>query len=134
MKSVKKRAFTLIEMLLVLVILAALAALVVPRFTGRSEQARVTAAKVQISAIATALKSFETNVGRFPTESEGLGALVHQPGNASGWLGPYLEKQVPLDPWDNPYIYRHPARIGIDFDVISTGPDGLEGTEDDIVN
>lgn len=130
-----RRAFTLIELLLVLVILATLAAIVVPKFTKRGEQARVTAAQVNISGISTALKAFQIDCGRFPTTEEGLRALIEQPANANGWKEPYLEKGVPKDPWGNPYVYRYPSQHPpCDFDLYSFGPDGQEGTEDDVTN
>src|SRR5436853_1771966 len=97
--------FTLVEMLLVLVILAVLAAIVIPKFSGRTQQAKVTAAQSQISSIETALDAFEVDNGFYPTGGNGLNALVDQPANAPSWKGPYLKKGVPLDPWGNPYVY-----------------------------
>src|ERR1700759_4389866 len=93
-----RNAFTLIELLLVLVILAILAAVVVPKFTGRTEQARDAAAEGGHSGLKTELNAFETDCGRFPTTEEGLGALIEKPGDLSGWKRPYLEK-MPTDPW-----------------------------------
>lgn len=125
-------AFTLIELLLVLVILAILAAVVVPKFTGRTEQARQGAAKADISSMKTALEAFETDNGRYPTGEEGLTALVEKPsGDLPGWKHSYLDK-VPPDPWGHPYIYRCPGTNGKDFDLLSCGPDGHEGGGDDI--
>jgi general secretion pathway protein G len=127
--------FTLIELLLVLVILATLAAIVVPRFTKRSEQAKITAAKTQISYLGTALSNFEVDCGRFPSTEEGLEALVTQPASLDGWHGAYIEKGVPDDPWGHPYIYRCPGQhTGVDYDLFSAGPDGQENTADDIFN
>jgi general secretion pathway protein G len=133
MKHRKKRyrGFTLIELLLVMVILVVLAAIVMPRFTGRSQQARVTAARTDISHIELALKMFETDNGRFPSSEEGLQALITQPAGAQNWHGPYLEKGVPVDPWSNPYVYAYPGTHNPNgFDLSSTGPDGREGTDD----
>ena len=128
-------AFTLIELLLVLVILAVLAAVVVPKFTGRSEQARVAAAKADISAIELQLDAFEIDAGRFPTTEEGLGALITPPAQVRQWNGPYLKKGVPVDPWGNPYVYRFPGQINTTgVDVYSYGPDGNEGGGDDVGN
>ncbi|MEO6437494.1 MAG: type II secretion system major pseudopilin GspG [Tepidisphaeraceae bacterium] len=128
----RSHAFTLIELLLVLVILAVLAAVVVPKFTNRSEQARITAAKAQISSLETALTGFEVDCGRFPTNDEGLQALVQQPANVQNWKS-YM-KQIPKDPWGNPYVYRAPGTHNPqDFDLFSIGPDGREGN-DDITN
>src|SRR5438552_15872188 len=101
--SIRRRsaaAFTLIELLLVLVILAVLAAVVVPKFTGRSEQARVAAAKTDISVLSGALNQFELDNGRFPTTEEGLTSLVQAPPGAQNWH-PYIERGVPNDPWNN---------------------------------
>jgi general secretion pathway protein G len=128
------RGFTLIELLLVLVILTVLAAIVIPRFTGRTEQARTTRAVADISNIATALKFFELDCERFPTTEEGLQALTEQPSGANGWKGPYLEKAVPKDPWGNAYVYRWPGQHNNDYDLYSHGPDGQEGTADDVDN
>jgi general secretion pathway protein G len=127
-----RNAFTLIELLLVLVILAVLAAVVVPRFSSRRKQANETAAKTQISAFETSLNQFEIDCGRFPTTDEGLDALVTNKANLDGW-NQYMKK-VPADPWGKPYIYRSPGTKNQDFDVLSGGEDGREGTEDDITN
>ena len=129
------RAFTLIELMLVLLILAVLAAVVVPKFTGRSEQARMTAAKADISMLDGALDLIEQDCGRYPSADEGLGALIAAPANVQNWHGPYIERnEVPKDPWDHPYQYRYPATNNKSGpDLYSFGPDGREGN-DDIVN
>ena len=127
--------FTLIELLLVLVILATLAAVVVPKFTKRSEQARITAAKTDIANLSVALDAFEIDNGRYPTTQEGLKALVERPGDLKGWIRPYISRGVPKDPWGNPYVYRQPGEHNADgYDLHSFGPDGQEGGEDDIDN
>jgi general secretion pathway protein G len=123
--------FTLIELLCVLVILAILAAVVVPKLTGHTEQARIAAAKTQIQSFKTALASYEIDTGQFPSTEQGLDALVTNPGNLTGWRHSYIEK-VPLDPWGHAYIYRCPGSNGKDFDLLSPGPDGQEGGSDDI--
>ena len=135
-KRVRRRAgFTLIELLLVLVILAALAAIVTPKFAKRSEQALKTSASTQISQFEVALDAFEIDVGRYPTTSEGLEALVKKPANAEGWQQAYLKRDVPLDPWGNEYIYRYPGQYNEDgYDLYSYGPDGKQGGGDDITN
>jgi len=131
----RRSAFTLIELLLVLVILAVLAAVVVPKFTNRSEQAREAAAKTDIANMETALDAFEIDNGRFPSTEEGLGALLEAPSNARSWKGPYLKRGMPNDPWGNPYVYRFPATHSKSgYDLYSTGPDGHEGGDDDVVN
>lgn len=130
-----EKGFTLIELLLVMVILTALAAVVVPKFTKRSEQARITAAHTDISNLEVALDAFEVDNGRYPTNTEGLNALVEQPSNALNWKGPYIKRGVPIDPWGNQYIYTQPGRYNTHgFDLCSLGADGKEGGVDDIDN
>ena len=124
----RQRGFTLIELLLVLVILGILAAIVVPKFSGRTEQARVGAARTQIAAFSTALDAFEVDNGYYP---KSLQDLVVQPQNTPSWKGPYLNS-IPNDPWGNPYIYECPGRVNSSYDITSMGPDGRQGTDDDI--
>ncbi|HEY3320915.1 MAG TPA: type II secretion system major pseudopilin GspG [Planctomycetota bacterium] len=129
------RAFTLVELLLVLVILAVLAAVVVPKFTKRSEQARIAAATTDIANLGTSLDTFEVDTGRYPTSDEGLRALMEPPGNAKDWKGPYLKRMVLNDPWGNAYVYRCPgSHNASSYDLYSFGPDGQEGGGDDIDN
>ncbi len=133
-KASHRAGFTLVEMLLVLVILATLAAIVIPKMAGRSKQAQVTAAKTQIASIETALNAFEIDNGYYP-KTGNLDALVNPPGNSQNWKGPYLAKGVPNDPWGNPYIYEYPGKHTADgFDLMSAGPDTQVGTDDDITN
>ena len=131
----RRNAFTLIELLLVLVILAVLAAVVVPKFSGRSEQARNTAAKADISMLDGALDLFEQDCGRYPSSDEGLGALISAPGGVQNWHGPYIKRNaLPVDPWGNQYQYRFPGQHNVNgVDLWSLGPDGREGN-DDITN
>lgn len=130
-----RQAFTLIELLLVVVILTILASIVVPRFTKRSEQARIAAAKTDIANIEVALDAFEIDCGRHPTTEEGLISLIQQPNNAKDWHGPYLKKGSPKDPWGNPYAYRCPGQHNTDgYDLYSFGPDGQDGGGDDVDN
>lgn len=132
--SRRREGFTLVEMLLVLVILAVLAAVVVPRFAGRGKQAKVTAAEAEISALETALDAFEIDNGYFP-KSGGLEALVTQPNNTPNWKGPYIRRDVPKDPWNNDYLYEYPGSHNVNgYDLSSFGPDGRPGGDDDIVN
>ena len=131
----RTRGFTLVELLLVLVILAVLAAVVVPKFTKRSEQARTTAASTDIANLGTALDAFEIDTGRYPTSDEGLRALIEAPANAKDWKGPYLKRMVSNDPWGNAYVYRAPGQHNASgYDLYSHGPDGQEGGGDDIDN
>jgi general secretion pathway protein G len=134
--AVEAFGFTLIELLLVLVILATLAAVVTPKFTKRSEQARITAGKTQISQFEVALDAFEIDVGRYPTTPEGLRALVEKPATDSdGWQQPYIKRDVPKDPWGNEYVYRYPGQYNEDgYDLYSLGPDRKLGGDDDITN
>ncbi len=128
------KGFTLVEMLLVLLILATLAAIVVPKFAGRTEQAKITAAQTQINSFETVLDAFEVDNGYYPKGEDGLQDLVVQPRDANKWHGPYIN-EVPNDPWERPYIYTCPGKYNQNaYDVLSIGPDGRSGTEDDIAN
>jgi general secretion pathway protein G len=130
-----RSGFTLIELLLVLVILGVLAAIVVPKFSGRTEQARITAAQSQISTFSTALDAFEVDNGYYPRGKSGLSDLVVAPRDAQSWRGPYLQKDIPNDPWGNAYIYESPGKNNPSgYDISSMGPDGQANTDDDITN
>lgn len=113
------------ELLVVLVIVGLLAAFVGPILYQRISPAKSTAAQAQIEGFGTALDNYLIDVGQYPTTEQGLLALRTNPG-VSGWTGPYLRKEVPADPWGNPYIYRAPGRSG-GFEIIAYGSDGLEG-------
>ncbi len=126
----KNRGFTLIELLIVMVILGLLAALVAPRMFGKTVSSRQKAAKAQISLFETAIDTYRLDVGRFPTTQQGLAALRTAPSGVDNWDGPYLPKNVPADPWGNPYVYRYPGEHG-DYDIISLGADGAPGGEDE---
>lgn len=127
--------FTLIELLLVLVILGILAAIVVPKFSGRTEQARQTAAQSQIATFGTALDAFEVDNGYYPKGKNGLADLVQQPRDAQSWKGPYLKGDIPNDPWGHPYIYECPGKHNpSSYDILSMGADGRANTEDDLAN
>ena len=131
-----RRGFTLIEIMLVVIILTTLAAMVVPRLTGRSEKAKVAVAKADIeSHLATALKLYELDNGNFPTSTQGLQALLEQPTTSpvpENWNGPYIDK-APVDPWGRPYIYVSPGDHNLDYDLSSKGKDDKK-EDDDIVN
>lgn len=122
-----ERGFTLIEILLVVVIIAALSAMVIPRLAGRGETAKIEIAKVDIETnIASALKLYELDNGTYPTTEQSLNALLKKPSSApmpTAWNGPYLEK-APLDPWGRPYQYAYPGTHGDAYDLFSYGPKG----------
>ncbi len=128
----KERGFTLIELMLVVIIIGALVAMVMPRLAGRTEQAKVGAAQADISAnIATGLKLYELDNGRYPNDEDGgLNALLTKPASASNWNGPYIEKK-PMDPWGHEYKYKSPgAHRSYDYDLWSLGSDGQESGDD----
>ncbi|MFH1996085.1 MAG: type II secretion system major pseudopilin GspG [Candidatus Omnitrophota bacterium] len=129
-----KKGFTLVELMLVVIIIGALVAMVMPRLAGRSEQARVSAARADIKAnIATALKLYELDNGSFPSTDDGLKALMVKPSTARNWSGPYVEN-TPLDPWGKEYKYKSPGtHRTYGYDLYSLGRDGRE-SDDDVVN
>jgi general secretion pathway protein G len=122
----RQAGFTLIELLVVMAILGMLVALVAPALLGREEKEKSRIARVQMSELGTALDMFKLDVGRYPNSQEGLQALRQSPGGLTRWDGPYLKKDVPVDPWHNPYIYRSPGEQG-PYDLISYGADGTTG-------
>jgi len=127
-----KKAFTLIELMLVVIIIGILSAMVVPRLAGRSEQARVQAAKTDInSSLPLSLDLYEMDMGSFP---ESLEDLRTRPSSSENWRGPYL-KRKPVDPWSRPYLYKFPGEHNQDgYDLYSSGKDGQPDTSDDVVN
>ena len=135
--SMKKSAhmqhgFTLVEMLVVLVIIGMLAGLVGPKLFGRVDSSKVKTAEVQIKMFKGSLETFRLDVGRFPTQAEGLLVLNQAPTEEKArarWHGPYLDQDVPLDPWGNPYLYSLPGANGQPFALYSVGADGKRGGE-----
>lgn len=123
--------FTLVELLVVLVILVLLASIIGPRVIGYLGSSRSKSAQVQIEGLVTSLELYHIDVGRYPTQAEGLQALVSSNGRVPGWNGPYLSKgQIPLDPWGAPYRYDAPGKNG-PFDLYTLGRDGKEGGTDE---
>ena len=123
--------FTLIELLVVILIIGLLTAVVAPRFMGQVSKSEVTAARAQLDALDKALQSYRIDMGRFPTEAQGLRALVTAPQGDARWRGPYLQGELPLDPWGNAYQYRSPAANGRDYEVLSLGRDRSPGGSGD---
>lgn len=130
-----QKGFTLIEMLVVMMILALLAALVGPRLFPKLGKGKQSAAKAQIELLGQTLDHFRLDVGRYPTTQEGLNALMVNPG-VDNWDGPYLKKELPPDPWGKPYYYQSPGTHG-EYDLYSYGRDGVsggEGEDQDVVS
>ena len=126
-----RRAFTLIEMLVVILILSILAALIIPRLVSRTGDAKIAAAKSDIATLTSLLQQYRVDNDKYPTTEDGLQALRVQPSDASGWKGPYLPKDIPSDPWGNPYVYQSPGANGQDFTIVSYGSDGAPGGDGD---
>ena len=127
------RGFTLIEMLVVMVLIGLLAGLVGPKLFGRVDSSKVQTAQAQIKMFKGSLETFRLDVGRFPTQAEGLAALNQAPSEERAkarWRGPYLDQDLPRDPWDNAYVYSLPGANGQPFALYSLGADGKRGGED----
>lgn len=124
-KQPRNQGFTLIELLVVLAILGMLAAIAVPQVLKYLGRAKDDVVKVQVQSLGTSLDLFLLDVGRYPTDQEGLQALVTPPPGLNRWHGPYVTKQASLiDPWGRPYVYHQPGQQGGDYDLYSLGPDG----------
>lgn len=123
--------FTLIELMVVLLILAMLATIAAPRVTKYLGKAKSQTARVQVEALSAAVDAFVVDVGRPPTDEEGLQGLLSAPGDASAWDGPYIKKAASLtDPWGRPYRYRNPGQHG-EYDVYTLAADDKEGGDGD---
>ena len=129
LKKTGSSAFTLIEIMVVVIILGILAATIIPQFMGTTQDAKVSAAKSQVAELESALERFYIHMDRYPTADEGLKILVDPPANDDGkkWRGPYI-KQLRNDPWGNPYQYSFPGtHHPSSFDIWSRGADGADG-------
>jgi general secretion pathway protein G len=124
-----QRGITLIEMLVVVTIIALFAGLVSVNMFKKADEAKRTAARAQIASFMTALGAYKLDTGNFPSTEMGLNALRVKPESASQWAGPYMPKEVPLDPWGNPYLYKFPGEHGDEPDIVSLGADGAPGGE-----
>jgi len=123
--------FTLLELLVVIVIIGLLASYVGPKYFAQLGKSEVTIAKSQIESFERALDTFRLDTGRYPTSDEGLAVLLNKPANADKWNGPYMKKDIPLDPWGHPYIYKIPGSKH-EYQITSFGRDGQPGgTGDD---
>jgi general secretion pathway protein G len=119
--------FTLLELLVVVLIIGLLAGFVAPRYFGQVGKSEINVAKAQIDALEKALDQYRLDTGHYPTTEAGLVSLVQRPQSEPKWSGPYLRKDVPLDPWGRAYIYKTPGEKGGDFDLVSYGKDGQPG-------
>ncbi|NTV95718.1 MAG: type II secretion system major pseudopilin GspG [Thiobacillus sp.] len=118
--------FTLLELLVVLVIIGLLVGYVAPRYFAQVGKSEVKVARAQLKALEDALDQYRLDVGHYPSTDQGLAALNTQPTGVARWQGPYLRKDVPEDPWGNPYQYRAPGEHG-EYDLQSLGKDGQPG-------
>jgi general secretion pathway protein G len=131
----RRRGFTLIEIVVVITVIAILATLVAPNVFRHVDTAQDATARAQIEMLGAALDAYRLDNGRYPTTQQGLGALRTSPAAdpaPRNWRGPYLRREVPLDPWSNAYVYRSPGDVNDNgFDLLSYGADGLPGGEAD---
>lgn len=130
-KRRRNKGLTLVELVVVMVILVLLASIATTVVIRRIEDGRRTKAIMDIKAVENALDHYKLDIGYYPTTEQGLEALIAPPAGVRGWNGPYLkQRQVPIDPWGNPYIYESD---GEEFVLFSAGKDGQPNTEDDVV-
>lgn len=127
-KDLKRNGFTLVELLIVLMIISLLVSIVGPTLYQKINPAKASAARAQMNNISTAMDSFLLDIGRYPYKREGLKVLFIDPGQLKKWNGPYIKKQLPNDPWGNPFQYRVPGVHG-PFEIVSFGADAKEGGE-----
>ena len=127
----RSTGFTLLELLVVVVIIGMLAGYVGPKYFAQLGKSEIGVAKAQLNAFDKALDQYRLDVGHYPSGDQGLQALITRVDNEAKWAGPYLKKEVPLDPWGHPYQYRFPGANGKDFDLFSFGKDGVTGGENE---
>jgi general secretion pathway protein G len=133
-KLASNQGFTLIELLVVMIIIGLLASLVAPKMFGKVDSSKIKTARAQIELLGTALDSYRLDNGKYPTTAQGLGILRTKPTDIKTWDGPYLPKEVPLDPWGSSYFYKSPGEHN-EYDLTSYGADnkiGGEGIDADI--
>lgn len=137
LKIFRSAGFTLLELLIVMIIIGLLAALIGPKMIGRVGESRQVAAKQQVEGFGSALEMYKLDTTKYPTQEQGLEALVSEPQGVNNWKGPYLKKKfIPKDPWGNEYIYTYPGANG-DYDIVSYGADGNtggDGEDKDVVS
>ena len=126
-KTMRRKSFTMIEIVVVIVILVALASIATPLYMNHIKKANIGTAKTQIKLLEDALAGYKLDVGTYPSTEDGLQALMTNPGDSEKWKGPYIKGgTIPLDPWDNEYVFKKPGTHG-EFDIISYGADGQPG-------
>ena len=122
----KSKGFTLLELLVVMVIIGLLAGYVAPRYFAQIGKAEVKVARAQMDALEKALDQYRLDIGHYPTQEQGLIAITKKPTSEARWDGPYLKKELPMDPWGRSFIYKIPGERG-EYDLISLGKDGAPG-------
>lgn len=137
MRRTRNEGFTLIELLLVVVIIGILAAIVVPKLTGRTEDAQIRATEATMTNIMTALRMYEMDNGKYPTQEQGVMSLIEKPTSApepKKWRKCLETSEEPKDAWGNVFVYKNPGDKNTDgYDLVSGGPDGTVGNDDDLV-
>lgn len=128
--SRRSYGFTLLELLVVIVIIGLLAGLVAPRYFETVDKSKIKVVRAQMDTLSKVLEQYRLEVGTYPTQEQGLEALMVQPAGVKRWQGPYLKKEVPMDPWGNPYLYQL-SSTGREIDLVSLGSDGQPGGEAD---